>query len=151
SRYHQGMIASLAPWLMPSVEELARGVDVKAIDDNTVALVRAGADPKETGLQVQLIFATDGRLAERRLVLMPKQEILAKVVYDGQGATKITDGKDKLWAEQTIKTIEATAPDLKPNLKDLVVLPLPLRTQAKVAPKIDRYEDLPEDQAVALL
>src|SRR5262249_7968282 len=92
-----------------------------------------------------------GRLAERRLVLMPKQEILAKVVYDGQGATKITDGKDKLWAEQTIKTIEATAPDLKPNLKDLVVLPLPLRTQAKVAPKIDRYEDLPEDQAVALL
>jgi tetratricopeptide (TPR) repeat protein len=47
SRFHRRTIESLVPWLLPSVEELARGADVMLINDRTVAIVsKAGASDR---------------------------------------------------------------------------------------------------------
>ena len=39
SRYHRATIHTLVPWLVRPVEELARGADVRLIDDSTIAVV----------------------------------------------------------------------------------------------------------------
>ncbi|HIE98994.1 MAG TPA: hypothetical protein EYQ63_18830 [Fuerstia sp.] len=54
SRFHRRTIESLVPWLVPPVAELARGADVIAIDDRTVAIVPqavTAADRAAPGLE----------------------------------------------------------------------------------------------------
>src|SRR5262249_44244475 len=82
SRFHRAELLRVVPWLVPPAEDLARGADVKYIDEHTVAIVPRGLEssPSEPGgsspryVGLHLLFADDGRLAERRLVAMPSKK-----------------------------------------------------------------------------
>jgi tetratricopeptide (TPR) repeat protein len=107
SLYHRAELAALTPTALPPVEDLARGADVLSIDQRTVAIVPHG-DAKNK-LELRLVFAA-GRVTERQ-------------VYDPAA-------KKGLQTEKIEQAKPAAAPNLKPDLSKLVVLPLPYRTVA---------------------
>ncbi len=161
SRFHRADFARLVPWILLPVEDLARGADLKCVDERTVAILPRGAGstkgaagkPVTYGC-IHLVFAKSGQLAERRLVEMPSGKILLRETYDN-GLVKLLDGKGKELAKEQWTLQAAQAPDLNPDTKPLVVLPLPLRTREHVqqAFKIDankRYGDLFAEAALAL-
>jgi ferric-dicitrate binding protein FerR (iron transport regulator) len=136
SRFHRADLAALVPWMLPPAEDLARGRDVERIDERTVALSPRGASAARTVegkpaayLRAQLVFAEDGRLAERQTVLMPEGKVLLRQTYAADGTIKVLSGEDKELASHTPKLAPAKEPDLKPDTSALVVLPLPLRTR----------------------
>src|SRR5262249_3311588 len=139
SRFHRDDLAGLVPWAVPPAADLARGADVRAIGERTVAVVPHGADAVKTAdgkpapsLRVHLVFAEDGRLAERTLARMPKGEILLREVCTAAGAVRVLDGKGKELLTRKGTLAPARAPDLKPDTKSLVVVPLPHRTPEHV-------------------
>ena len=100
SRFHRQDFTRLVPWALPPVEDLARGADLVSIDERTVAIVphklpsprpaarapRRGAGGEgglqsRASLRIHLVFAPDGRLAERQLVEMPSGKILVRETY----------------------------------------------------------------------
>jgi hypothetical protein len=163
SRFHRAELAELIPWALPPAEDLARGVDLKCLDPRTVALVpRAAAPAKSTGDQpasraeVHLVFAADGRLAEQRLVEMPANQTLYRETYDADGVVRqYRAGEQKPAAEEKLAIGKATAPRLKPETDQLVVLALPLRTREHVLQSLGtrwdgNYQELKADEALAL-
>ena len=80
-------------------------------------------------LQTVLIFAEDGRLAERQLVEMPANKVHVREIYDGKGGVSIIDGKDKELFSSKRELKPASEPELNPDLASLVVLPLPYRSR----------------------
>ncbi len=175
SRFHRAEFLSLVPWLLPSVEDLARDADLLAINERTVAIVPRGAKPapprvasgqneKDEEAQpklthfwsIHLIFAEDGRLAERRLVAMPAGKVLARETYTADGTVKLLDLDDKVLAENKLSVEPAGQPDLTPNTKDLVVLSMPVRTSEHVfetskRPRDGRFDQWSEEDALKLL
>jgi tetratricopeptide (TPR) repeat protein len=133
SRFHRAALLDLIPDLVLPADDLAHGADVKSVDDKTVALVpmrpEKGEQP-EAWLEVHLVF--DGpRLAERKCVAQPGNEVLLREVHDGSTTRLVTfKGKELEKAER--KVTPTLAPDLKPDLSGLVVLPLPLRSREQV-------------------
>ncbi|HEV3146454.1 MAG TPA: hypothetical protein VGZ47_21385, partial [Gemmataceae bacterium] len=119
SRFHFAELQSLIPWLLPAVDDLARDADVLAYGSNTVAIVPHGKAPAR--VEIHLVFDSDGRLQERRWVLMPHKFVLARQKFS-----------DKSYGEP------AAEPNLKPDLAKLVVLPLPYRTVKEVTEKQQR-------------
>ncbi len=109
------------------------------------SLARCGTPPAHAGgsqgarlaayLQNHLVFAEDGRLAERQLVLMPEKKVLVREIYDGKGGVRVLDaeGKEVISYKRALEQVK-TAPDLSPDTKSLVVLPLPYRTRAHTFP-----------------
>src|SRR5262249_703355 len=140
--------------------DLARGADLKLVDERTVAVVPHGAGAKdEKGkaipyLVLQFDFAEDGRLAEQRAVEMPSKKGLGRVVLGAEGGLGVGDDKDKEVAVRKSKLTGAKAPDLTPSVKDLVVLPLPYRSREHVvdARKLNdiAVQNMPFDDALAL-
>jgi hypothetical protein len=177
SRFHRAEFAQLVPWLVPPIEDLARGADVKKIGERTIALIQRGAEGKkdEDGkllpyLATHLTFAADGRLSERRMVAntfdknQPKATTLIAETYDAAGLIKLANGEGKELSKQTLKLGPATEPSLARDLAKLVVLPLPWRSPDRLYKEfgIDprmldnrnaswAFEGLPVDQALALL
>jgi ferric-dicitrate binding protein FerR (iron transport regulator) len=138
TRFHRAEMAELLPWVLPPAEDLARGVDLECVADNTVALVPhwlrdaripKGERPKYSRLD--LIF-DEGRLAERRLVEMPERKTLARELYDGNGEVLLLDKDGKQVSKVQRNLTDAAAPDLRPDLTGLVVLALPFRTRTHV-------------------
>jgi len=109
SRFHLDELRDHAPWLLPSADDLARGCELKAVDARTVAVVPPVSDKPH--LELWLVFSDDGRLAERQIVSLPEK----KVVHSRKFS-------DKEYGKP------APAPSLNPDLKKIVVLPLPYRT-----------------------
>jgi tetratricopeptide (TPR) repeat protein len=146
SRFHRAEFADLIPDFVPPAEDLARGADVRALDAKTVAIVpHRLASAQESGpaawIEERLIF--DGsRLAERYWVVVsekvPKAEpkLISREVYDVSGAIKRLDAEEKELTSEKRERHAAQAPDLKPDLRELVVLPLPLRTRGHVYPEV---------------
>ncbi len=175
SRFHRAEFLSLVPWLLPTVEDLARDADLLAINERTIAIVPRGAKPAPPRVangqnekaeeaqsklthfwSIHLIFAEDGRLAERRLVAMPAGKVLARETYTADGIVKLLDGDDKVLAENKLSIEPAVQPDLSPNTKNLVVLPMPVRTiehvyQSSKQPRDGRFGQWSEDDALKLL
>jgi len=91
-------------------------------------------------LALHFIFSQDGRLAEKRLVrtltpgLSPggRGEIVSRLILAADGTVTLEDGKGKVIDTQKAKLAAAEAPNLSPDTKDLVVLPLPFRTAEHV-------------------
>jgi tetratricopeptide (TPR) repeat protein len=138
SRFHRAEIAGLVPWVLPPAEDLAHGADVTSVDVHTVALSPRDADKaKDTDgkpvpyVRVLLVFAEDGRLAERRLVSMPETKLLLRETYEAD-AIKVFDADGKQLATRSLTFTEAKEPELHPDASALVVLPLPLRSREHV-------------------
>src|SRR5262249_18109621 len=121
--------------LVAPADDLAHGADVLAVDDHTVAMSPRDADKEKDVegkpvpyLRVLLVFAENGRLAERRLVVMPENKTLGRVTY-GSKEIEVVDAEGKECAKRKLELTDARAPDLHPDTSDLVVLPLPLRSR----------------------
>ncbi|MHC4179507.1 MAG: hypothetical protein ACYSWU_18500, partial [Planctomycetota bacterium] len=111
---------------------------------------KSGQSPEY--VRVHLLFGSDGRLAERRLVKMPSGETLLRQTYAADGSVKLLGKEDKLLREWKIDLEPCGVPVLKPDEKELVVLPLPFRTIESVrrTRKLDdRYESYSEEDALA--
>jgi tetratricopeptide (TPR) repeat protein len=127
SRFHRAELAELVPWLLPPAEDLARGADVRLVDDHTVAVVPNVDKPVQV---FHLVFAA-GRLAERQDVDAGSRRILLREVYDGTGVRWFNaDGKEIGHRKDNVRS--ALAPDLKPVTSSLVLLPMPFRSRAHV-------------------
>jgi ferric-dicitrate binding protein FerR (iron transport regulator)/tetratricopeptide (TPR) repeat protein len=160
SRFHRAELADAIPWVLPPAEDLARGADLVCVDKTTVAIVpreEKAADGKAVvSWQAHLLFAPDGRLAERQLVQMPDKKVLFRETYDASGLVRQLDpATGKVLAEQKLRLTPATAPNLKPDVSRLVVLPMPLRTREHVIQAHDLKPDGPwgnfdADAALAL-
>ncbi len=171
SRFHRAEVAGLAPWTLPPAEDLARGADVEAIDAHTVALVPLGAKTRRTDddkpapyYRVQLVFADDGRLIERRLEEMPAGKVVGRETYDDNGGVRVLDADGKERAADHVKIADSAAPDLSADVNGLVVVWMPLRSRDRVfadvgldgsRPLTDEtngcYPYLESDQSVELL
>jgi Tfp pilus assembly protein PilF len=138
SRFHRLDFARRIPWALPQPEDLARGADLRVVKGFTVALVPHGAGAKDADgkplpyLQMQYTFAEDGGLAERRLLEMPAQKTLRRETYTPQGTIKVfgEDGKEITTLSGVLDS--AKAPNLRPRLDGLMVLPLPYRSPEHV-------------------
>src|SRR5262249_53416191 len=101
SRFHRAEFAELVPWVLPPVDDLARGADVRFVDEHTIAIVPTSvghnSDPSVGYLAVHLIIS-DGNLAERRYVWMPENKLVARETYS-EDAIRLVDASDKeLWS-----------------------------------------------------
>jgi hypothetical protein len=140
SRFHRAEFGGMVPWVVPPAEELARGADLQVVGGRTVVIVphqahrkdAASAKRKQETLQVHLVFGEEGRLIERKVVRMPKGEVLYRQILEADGIVRVLDGKGKELAVHKLRLQEAEAPSLKADVKDLVVLPLPYRTAEHV-------------------
>jgi ferric-dicitrate binding protein FerR (iron transport regulator) len=134
SRFHRADWYALMPDLLPPVEDLAHGTDVRLHDAKTVALRPLGVRPenqKHKWIEIRLCVEA-GRLTEKQTVLMPEGKVYSRLTFDAQGArTQFDrDGKEIDKIKQTRKNL-AQAPAL-PETKELVVLPMPLRSREMV-------------------
>jgi ferric-dicitrate binding protein FerR (iron transport regulator)/tetratricopeptide (TPR) repeat protein len=127
SRFHRADLQTLVPWAVPPAEDLAHDADVRRVDAHTVAVVPHGPAREE----LRLDFAADGRLAERRHVALPKGTVLARETYAADGTVRTFDATGQEVVRRFVVT-PAPAPDLAPDTRQLVVLPLPLRTRDHV-------------------
>jgi tetratricopeptide (TPR) repeat protein len=161
SRFHRQAFTSFMPWCLPPAEDLAHGINVKLSGERTVVLSPLGAETARddkgkpiTYGTIQLVFAVDGRLAERRLVEMPSSKILYRETYDPSGIVKLLDEKAKELHARKETLGPAAAPDLKPETKYLVVLPLPYRTRDQVRQALQLggrgYAEIDDNAALAL-
>jgi hypothetical protein len=158
SRFHRLEFARTVPWFVPAPEDVARGADLKLIDESTVAVVPHGANGRKDAdgkpapySTVQYVFAENGRLTERRVVEMPAKKVLYRQVIGAEGVLK--EGKDAAIVKAVLR--EGKEPDLKADIKDLVVLPLPYRdvatTRKALAIEKKPNNELTFDEAHALL
>jgi hypothetical protein len=161
SRFHRLDFAAVVPWALPRPEDLARGADLRLLEERTVAVVPHGAGKKGKDgkalphVEVRFIFDAEGRLAEQRLVSMPGVKVLARAKLTADGRAEITDGDGKQLAVRKGKLAPAEAPDLKPRVDKLVVIDLPFRSRDHVLKtyKIEKkgHADLTFPEATALL
>jgi tetratricopeptide (TPR) repeat protein len=120
------------------VDDLILGADLTWIDDRTVAVVprQTEAAPdrdgnKPSARRLHLIFGTDGRLAERRLVETPSGKTVLRETYENGVVTR-RNADDKVVSVRRL-TVRAGQPPLrKPHDKDFVVLPMPPRTKEHI-------------------
>src|SRR5262249_3032677 len=151
SHGHRADLNALVPWALPPIEDFARGADVKLIDERTVAVVGIGSkehalrwysvgsgaalsslvSPK--WLEIHMSFGADGRLAERQVVLIPKQKLLYRLTFGADGTGKLIHAKGKQLSVRKMQLAAAEdAAKLSANTKDFVVLDLPYRTPEHV-------------------
>jgi hypothetical protein len=166
SRFQQAQLADLVPWWLPSADDLARGMEVILVAKGVVGIEPIGAAAARDAagkpvpfIRTCLIFAPDGRLSERQLVKMPDNKLLACQLYDANGTVETLDvANDKALSTVKLALAAAEAPSLVPSVADLVVVPMPLRTEKwldKERPNpsgqswAEYYRKLDEDTAIA--
>src|SRR5262249_35213572 len=124
SRFRRAALAAVVPWVLPPADDLARGADLVLLDPSTVAVVprrpQAGKDAAPPSVQMHLVFAADGRLAELRVVGFPSRQTFYRETYDAAGTVTAYDAAGKVLAEHRLARADAAAPDLRPDLADLV-------------------------------
>jgi ferric-dicitrate binding protein FerR (iron transport regulator)/tetratricopeptide (TPR) repeat protein len=152
SRFHRATLARWIPWLLPPVEDLAHGADVRAIDDRTVAIVphvskrakpAVGTDAERA--ELRLVFAPEGRLAERQIVKVGwvsdptgsgqspnlRESTLWRETYAADGTVQGWDENGEEAFSRRVAVEPCEPPGLVPD-KTLVILPLPWRTREHV-------------------
>jgi tetratricopeptide (TPR) repeat protein len=135
SRFHLAELAHLIPWVLPSADDLARGADVKWLDNRTVAVVPTAArlsGSQDGGplLQVHLLFGPDGRLLGRKLVEAAGGQVRFEERYAADGTCRLLDGRGQTVATRRLTVTPGKEPQLRPDSHDVLVLPLPFRTPA---------------------
>ena len=88
SGFHFRDLQTLVPWLVRSADELSHHADVRLVKENVVAVVphtvvSEGATPTEgqRTREMHLVFATDGRLRERRVVETDSGRVLRSIRF----------------------------------------------------------------------
>jgi tetratricopeptide (TPR) repeat protein len=114
SRFQTWELAALAPWVLPSTDDLARGADVKLLDNHTVAIV-----PRTGKTVLHLTFGADDRLSERRLV-------------EREGGRELAREACNVGLAGRLKVEAAAEPSLTPDTRNLLVMSLPIRTLPQV-------------------
>lgn len=132
SRFHRAELPGIVPWLIPPAEDLARGADVRLVDDHTVAIIPNGANQVRA---LHLVFAA-GRLAERQVVDIGTKRLLGREVYDGAGGVRWLDAEVGEIARRDYSVRPAETPALKPDTSSFVLLPLPFRSRKFVFAKL---------------
>jgi ferric-dicitrate binding protein FerR (iron transport regulator) len=168
SRFHRADLSTVVPWVVPPAEDLARGADLKRIGERTVAIIPHGAatEKDKDGIllpyyAIHLLFAGDGELVEKRLIRMThdkkgwSSETRYRLTLSPDGVVKLLDAGSKELSVRKGKLSPAKAPDLKADIKKLVVLSLPYRTSDHIrqSRKIEKkgLEELTFEDARALL
>jgi hypothetical protein len=160
SRFHRAEFFRRVPWALPPAEDLAHGADLKRLARLKVAIIPRTVNARRRpaiSRQVHLVFAADGRLKERRLVEIPSQHVLARDTLTRRGwvpRRRTAGGRTRVEGRWATKPIED--PDLTPDVKGLVVVPMPFRTPAHLRRSLPKgggedYQDLDADTALALL
>src|SRR5262249_18800620 len=88
-RFHRAEFTALVPGTLPPAKDLARGADLRYVDEHTVAIVpHPSTAPKERSqkeprneVEVRLVFAEDGRLVERQVVRTPGKKVLFRETF----------------------------------------------------------------------
>ncbi|MBI3821727.1 MAG: hypothetical protein HY289_03500 [Planctomycetes bacterium] len=122
---------------------------MKLVDANTVAIMplnplTPGPSPPEYRgrgeeyASLHLVFAADGNLRERRIVAMPKGKTLLRQIFHQDGSIEWKNADDKALATQTRTVAPAKAPDLTPNVRELVVAHMPIRTWQHIFAQADK-------------
>lgn len=134
SRFHRIAWSREMPWVLPMAEDLARGADLVSLDARTVAILPHADDDHPRTYEWHLVFAADGRLAERRLVEKPSDKVRYREIHDSLGVVRGVDesNKDNTGRSWNDKIESTDAPDLRPKTDDLVVLPMPWRSSGHV-------------------
>lgn len=142
SGFHFRDLQTLVPWLVRSADELSHHADVRLVKENVVAVVphtvvSEGATPTEgqRTREMHLVFATDGRLRERRVVETDSGRVLRSIRFQKDGSLKITGDGDLRTASREAVTWSreaASAPSLTGPSDEIVQLPLPVRSVAAV-------------------
>ena len=187
SVHHRREIESLVPWLLPSTKTLARNADIVLVADNTVAIIPNtkddslrnddddadnqvdddGALSGQSGsgdqsksqpvFETHLVFGKQGRLTERRLVVGETNDVIFRTVFAADGTVRLFDGDDQELAVVKLKRESVPAPDLNPDVSDLVVLPLPIRSSQSLLKKKDddtvdpNFSGYSRDELLALI
>ncbi len=136
SRFHRAEIQRLVPWLVAPAQDLAVGCNVNFVNDHTIALVplqKANTEQEQPSKTVSLllIFGDNGQLIERQLVEVPTGKKLLRVTYDDKGNVTVFNHEDKQLAKAQWKRGPVKAPNLEPDVNELVVLSLPFRSPGK--------------------
>src|SRR6185295_9762436 len=132
SRFHRAELSALMPSVLPPIEDLATGADLDVAGDRTVVVI-----PHAGRHLTHLVFDDDGKLVERKLIDKTSGKLYRALKVDTETET-------------------AEAPNLRPSLRELVVLPLPWRAVSHVeeqyrvsgATPVTKLDD---ETAVALL
>jgi tetratricopeptide (TPR) repeat protein len=147
SRFHRFELSSLVPWAVLPAEDYAFGADVRLVNERTVAIIPHGEPPKDKEgdepphPRQHLIFSADGRLAERKLILAPKERVLQRITYGADGAVRAYDENDKVVSEFRPEVKASQAVEVTPDIRQLVVLPMPIRSHHHVMEMIDGFAD----------
>ncbi len=159
SRFHRADLIDLIPWLVLPADDLAVGADVTLREQRIVAITPLGARDRKTEdgkgatyVEIHLVFAKEGRLAERRVVVMPEGKVIGRITYGKDGLVKVVSGEGKVLSEREYRLTSAEAPDLKPDLSRFVILPMPRRTlkHFELTKKLDRNKCASWSEADAL-
>lgn len=169
SRFHRAELCDLIPDVLPPADDLCWGADVKLLDANTVALVPLQpigveeANAQRKHVELHLVF-NGNRLAQRKWLLMPEKKLLGSEIYEAGGAIVAFDKAGKEFGREKRGRKMVNAPGLKPDVSQLVILPLPLRSREIIYRKFDMipngnlfqdvnacFEHLPAESALELL
>ncbi len=121
SRFHRRTFIDRVPWLVPAAADLARGANVSLIGDNTVAVTPTRGTSAE-----HLVFGEGGRLVERQL--LRDGSVAQRQTYDASGKITTYDASGAVAVARTLPPSVAIEPSLTPDLHELVVLAMPLRS-----------------------
>ncbi len=132
SRFHRAELASLVPWAVLPAGDLAVGADVRLVNARTISIIPINAEGSSSHVELQMIFAADGRLAERRVVSRPGDEVRLRVTYSRKGTVRWLSGEGEELGKLELTAKSANAPQLSPDESQLVVLPMPARERAHV-------------------
>ncbi|MDA1158559.1 MAG: VIT domain-containing protein [Planctomycetota bacterium] len=145
TRFHRRALLNMTPWLLPPVEDLAIGCDIRQVNESTIRITRlntAKSDKQTTNdsqpaekfeLAIELVFSDDGRLTERRWIKLasksePAEQILWRHLYEASGNIRILDGDGKLVTELKLVRQPIVEQPVFPPTDGLVILPLPYRS-----------------------
>lgn len=145
TRFHRKALMSMTPWLLPPVEDLTIGCDIRRVGDNTIRISRiktpeldeqATNDAKSSEifeLAIELVFSDDGQLAERRLIKLsakpePTEQVLSRHIYEAGGNILILNKDGELVSESKLQRKPIDQPGETPATDGLVILTLPYRS-----------------------
>ncbi|RIK83108.1 MAG: hypothetical protein DCC68_04685 [Planctomycetota bacterium] len=108
-----------------NVVEDAKEAAKRAKIDVAKLLADAEREKHTTRYEMRLVFVDDGRLSERQWLVDGK--LLLRVTYGPSGSIVWSDAEGKNLAERMLAARPTKGPNVSPDTKQLVVLPLPWR------------------------